>query len=276
MLRANTRNLKWTIRTFQSGHVVTAICPREATACGPVTSSDDAEARVQPVSDTSDDSVSSGQTVTVAFQSQPQRPKIAFPSYDPSSVRTDGLGYELTDADLAAWARNFGLEVEQVEAVALLESSNAGFYDDGRVKVRFESYWFQQLTNGAYDQSHPTLSDAGGCCYSDPSTPGWEWARVLEAMALDREAALESTSFGRFQVLGLDWELFGYRSIDEFVEGMNDETKHLEVFGAYIQAKDIRDDLANEDFLGFGSVYNPGDSSYGPRLEQAFIDVGGS
>lgn len=110
-------------------------------------------------------------------------------------------GASLTEADVQRAANTLGCEVACVKAVAEIESSSGGFLASGRPKILFEAHIFSGRTQGAHDATHP-----------DISSPHWnralykggeqEYERLEKAMALHRQVALESTSWGRFQIMG--------------------------------------------------------------------------
>ena len=45
--------------------------------------------------------------------------------------------------------------------------------------------------------------------------------KLAQAVVLNRDAALQSCSWGRFQVLGLNWKSLKYESLQEFINCMS-------------------------------------------------------
>src|SRR5687767_11668525 len=123
----------------------------------------------------------------------------------------------LTDDDYKKAAEELNCEVAAIRAVASVEAAGDGFLPDGRVKLLFEAHIFGRYTKGKFDKGHPELS-----------SPKWnrklykggagEWERLQDAIELDRKAALMSASYGAFQVMGFNFGVCGFTSVEDFVE----------------------------------------------------------
>jgi hypothetical protein len=162
----------------------------------------------------------------------------------------------LTEADYAAAAKKLGASVAAVKAVAEVESSGEGFLQSGEPKILFEAHIFDRLTNGRFRKSHPNLSSAkwGRSLYGAASR---QHARLAEAVKLDREAALQSASWGKFQVLGSNWKMVGRPSLQAFVTAQyRSEAEHLKDFVGYVIARGLADELQRLDWAGFSRGYN--------------------
>lgn len=150
-----------------------------------------------------------------------------------------------------------GCEVEAVQAVCAVESNGGGFDPEGFPKTLFEGHWFYKLTNGKFAQSNPTL------CY-----PKWtrefygktwkaEKDRLAAAIKLDRNAALQSASWGLFQIMGLNYARCGFASVQEFVTAMcKDENAQLGAFTQYIIKSGLADELRDKRWADFARLYN--------------------
>src|ERR1700704_4436712 len=77
--------------------------------------------------------------------------------------------------------------------VLTVETHGYGFLPDRRPLILFERHIFHRQTNGEYDDTNPGVSanTAGG--YIGGAD---EYYRLAEAVALNRTAALNSTSWG--------------------------------------------------------------------------------
>lgn len=162
----------------------------------------------------------------------------------------------LTEADYVAAARKLGCTVPAIKAVAEVESRGAGFLSTGEPKILFEAHIFDRLTAGKYRHSHPNLSSRNWDrkLYS---TPLGEHKRLAEAATLNREAAMQSASWGRFQVMGFNWELVGRESIQDFINAQyRSEGEHLADFCGYVKARNLADELQRLDWAGFAQGYN--------------------
>lgn len=139
---------------------------------------------------------------------------------------------KLTSADFeaAAAASGVGVEVALVRAFAEVESGGkSGFGSDGRPLIAYEGHWFRKFTDRKYDKDYPLLSYP----YKTKAGPEWQknnkdqataWNTPAEAEKLDRVAALQSCSWGMFQVMGFNYAKCGYEDVDAFVTAMKPES----------------------------------------------------
>lgn len=161
----------------------------------------------------------------------------------------------LTDEDYARAASQLGCEIAAIKAVAEVESGPYGaFLANGEPVILFERHLFSRLTKHKFDNSHPDLSNpvAGG--YGKVSS---QHARLAAAAELDRDAALQSASWGRFQVLGSNWQSLGYESLQAFVNAMYaGEAGHLDSFVRFVIANNLTQHLQHRDWAKFARGYN--------------------
>ena len=180
---------------------------------------------------------------------------------------------ELTEADYRAAADSLGCEVAAVKAVAEVESAGAGFLRSGEPKILFEAHVFDRLTQGRYRKSHPNISSAKWDRSLYVGGQG-EHRRLQEAVALDREAALQSASWGRFQVMGFNWKVCGYGSLQSFINDMyRSESGHLRAFVGFVRSLGLAKYLRSKDWAGFARGYNgPGyaANSYDVKIAAAY------
>jgi hypothetical protein len=184
----------------------------------------------------------------------------------PGGTAVTPSGGLLTDADYRRAAATLGCEVAAIRAVGDVESGGrTGFLADGRPKILFESHVFSKLTGGQHDATHPDISTArwirnyvGGA---------GEYDRLERAMQLDREAALKAASWGKFQILGMNYSRVGSRDVDEFVVAQKrSEQEHLDAFVKFILSNDLSDELRDRRWADFARRYN------GPRFAENHYD----
>ena len=186
---------------------------------------------------------------------------------------------KLVDADYEAAAKLLKCDVAAIKAVAEVESSGDGFLTDGRVKILFEGHQFYKFTKGAYAVSHPTI------CYrkwtkqfytkgpnADVRGAG-ELTRLAEAMSLNSNAALMSASYGKFQIMGFNFGVSGFVTVDDFYNAMQvSEAEHLMAFCNYIKGNSIDDELRSHNWAGFAFRYNGAEykkNQYDTKLAKA-------
>lgn len=145
-----------------------------------------------------------------------------------------GTHVKLSPADITAEAALLHVPNSIIHAFSDIESGAlGGFFTTGEPVILFEARYFHMLTSGKFDRSHPNVSSpvwnrslyAGGIR---------EYHRLREAMALDRIAALESCSIGRYQIMGANFQSVGFASIDDmWGEFCASEKAHLYAFGQF-------------------------------------------
>jgi hypothetical protein len=158
----------------------------------------------------------------------------------------------LTDDDFHDAAQSLGCSVTQIRAVFEVEASGSGWFTDIRAdilnldgpggfidgdlpKILFEAHWFDRLTEGRYQQSHPNLSSAKWNRALYVGGQG-EWARLYAAMRLDSSAALKSASWGSPQIMGFNHKLAGFDTVEGFVAAMKSGSRaHLMAFVSYVK-----------------------------------------
>lgn len=192
---------------------------------------------------------------------------------------------KLAEADYQSAAKLLKCDVPTIKAVAEVESSGDGFLSDGRVKILFEGHQFYKFTKGAYATSHPTI------CYKTWTTKFYtkgktadirgagELARLEEAMALNKDAALLSASYGKFQIMGFNFAIAGFVSVEDFYKAMQvSEGEQLTAFCNYVKGNSLDDELRNRKWAAFALRYNgPGykKNQYDIKLAKAYKKYSG-
>jgi len=187
-----------------------------------------------------------------------------------------GDAERLSAEDFRAAAAELGVPSAAIRAVAEIESGGRiGFDAQRRPKILFEAHYFHKLTRGALDASHPHLSQPS---WNDACRRYYrldQWGRMYEALTLDADAALQSASWGMFQVLGSNYRLVGWSSVRAFVADMfRSEAQHLRAFLGFLRAKRLVDELRPpQDWARFARGYNgPGyaKNHYDTKLAAAY------
>lgn len=179
----------------------------------------------------------------------------------------------LTRADFEAVAQQLGAEWEAVAAVAEVESGPlGGFANDGRPIILFERHLFSRKTSSQFDASHPNISNRTPGGY--PRSQADRWAQLAQAFELNAEAALQSASYGRFQVLGQNFSNLGMANAHEYVSKLaRSERDQLDAFVGFVRANNLTDELQRKDWAAFARAYNgPGYAAnqYDVKMAQAY------
>ncbi|WP_128545042.1 N-acetylmuramidase family protein [Larkinella soli] len=180
----------------------------------------------------------------------------------------------LTDADFQQAADLLGVEVATVKAVADVEAAGKGFLNDGRLVLRFEGHWFRKLTNRIYDVGYPTISHPYFADGRYNKGPAKDYKRLAVAMKLSPDAALQSTSWGMFQIMGFNAWRCGFQDVHAFVDAMKlGVHEHLLAFCRFCISKGLADELRAKDWAGFAAKYNGEnyrDNHYDLKLAAAY------
>jgi len=160
-----------------------------------------------------------------------------------------------TPGQQQAFADRLGVTLRQLQAVAKVESSGAGFDAVGRPKILFERHIFHGMTNGRYSPSSFSNPEGGG--YGDDS-----WNKLLLAAGKVPDAAFSSCSWGKFQVLGKWWHDLGYTSAFALaVSTVASEAAHYDLLCRYIERNGLRVQMTAlsddpDDCRAFAKAYN--------------------
>ena len=188
----------------------------------------------------------------------------------------------ITDEKWVALAATLGVERAVLQAVAQVESGGSGFLatTPPRPKILFEGHCFHRLTNGRFSAAHPTISFLRWTRQHYARTGLGEWARLEQAMALDRTAALQSASWGAFQIMGANHAQCGYSDVEAFVAAQHAGAEaQLEAFTRFISRRWYLEPLKARDWARFAQRYNgPGFAAnkYDVKLQAAYAALAGA
>lgn len=184
----------------------------------------------------------------------------------------------LTEQDKIAAANRLGIKLSALKAVCDVESKGTGFLDDDRPIILFERHvMYRQLKKigikadnfvaNQPDIVNKTFGGYKGCKA--------EWERFNQASLIHKDCAIESTSFGLFQIMGFHWALLGYKSAELFMAAMQEsEAKQLYAFCTFILKNTTMHKALKElRFAEFAKLYNGADyqrNQYDLKLAKAF------
>lgn len=189
----------------------------------------------------------------------------------------------LTESDYQ-WAAEFLVDdVPSVKAVKEVEAPNGGFLPDGRVSILYERHvMYRRLyANGIdpdqYTTKYPDLVNKKTGGYKGGAA---EHNRLNSAKAIHEISALESCSWGAYQIMGYHWKLLGFNSVYEFLAKMeSSERGQLECFVRFVKAQpNLLKAIREDDWVAFARGYNGANyqkNRYDEKLEAAFRRFGG-
>lgn len=166
---------------------------------------------------------------------------------------------EMTKEHLKQAAALLEVDVPTIMAVDTVESSGKGFLKSKKIKIKFEGHKFYVYAKkrDSLSKKYPTL------CYPDftqrfsPPNSEDEYRRFSQAFALDPEAAMMATSWGKFQMMGFNYKIVGFETVGDMVDYLKKgEAEQLEVFCRFLLAEGLHEYLQAEDYASFARAYN--------------------
>jgi hypothetical protein len=187
----------------------------------------------------------------------------------------------LQDEQIAAFAELYGLEVPAVRAVIEVESSGKGFLKDGRPKILFEGHVFWRRLKVYKINPAPLAKTHPAIVYPNWTrqhylTGALEYQRLQKARGIHDSAALESASWGLFQIMGYHAYKMGYKTVQEFVKNQEkSEGEHLKAFGLFITKISPACHLAlqSQQWANFARHYNGAQfakNQYDTKLDKSY------
>jgi hypothetical protein len=161
----------------------------------------------------------------------------------------------LNEDDYKQAAEMLNCDIAAIKAVAEVESRGEGFLPDGRPKILFERHKFRKFTNGAFDAKHPDISNASPGGYG--AGGAHQWDRFNEAAALNETAAIKACSWGKFQLMGFNFDACGFATLEDFHAAMlKSEGEHLKAFCKFISSNNLAGALRGHKWATVAQGYN--------------------
>lgn len=184
----------------------------------------------------------------------------------------------VSDAMWQQLAARLQVELPALKAIAEVESSGSGFLPapDRRPKILFEGHIFHRLTAGRYSAGHPNISYPKWDRRQYSGSLAGEWKRLDKAAALDPAAAMQSASWGAFQIMGFNYALCGFDNVGRFVDCQaTGADGQLEAFANLLSrpGSPLIQPLRRKDWAKFASLYNgPGyrQNRYDEKMAAAY------
>lgn len=194
----------------------------------------------------------------------------------------------LKNADLVNAAKRLGVPLGAVYALNEVESKGRGFLDNGKPVILFERHiMYRQLQQRRLpdDDLLQLKQHADELVLLQPALvnpkPGGyiggsaEHQRLAHARMLDDTSALESTSWGAFQIMGFHWQRLGYANVQDFVAAMTrSESEQFEAFVRFIESDPaLHKDLKARKWAAVAKRYNGADykrNLYDVKLQRAY------
>ncbi|HVI27634.1 N-acetylmuramidase domain-containing protein [Hansschlegelia sp.] len=159
-----------------------------------------------------------------------------------------GAAVRLDDIDLPREGAAIGVGEDILHAFIDCESRGKGFDAKGRPLILFEPHvFYRELGKGA-KRDRAVREGLAYAAWGEKPYPKDSYPRLTKAIAIDETAALMACSWGMFQVMGANYAMIGFRTIQDMVKAMMaDEENHLRACIDFLKASGIADDLRQLD-----------------------------
>ncbi|KXF76065.1 peptidoglycan-binding protein [Paramesorhizobium deserti] len=167
-----------------------------------------------------------------------------------------------TIREIVAAAEKTGVEPAALLAVAEVE---CGGRTTARVNgrdeplIRFEGHYFDRRLAGTKqaDARRQGLASPKAGGVKNPVAQTGRWQLLARAMRIDRNAALESVSWGLGQVMGAHWQWLGYADVEALVaEARGSVAGQIRLMLRFIEKSSLVEVLNRHDWAGFARRYN--------------------
>lgn len=149
----------------------------------------------------------------------------------------------LKDEDYKKAAILLNVPELDIRAFGATEARGVGFLSNGKAKILFERHKMYAYLVKFKNKEFAMLQMKNVPNIVNTATGGYkgneaEYTRLAMAKNIHAEAALNSCSWGQFQIMGENWQELGYPSVFDFVDQMqSSETLQLEAFIRFIETK---------------------------------------
>ncbi len=164
--------------------------------------------------------------------------------------------------EIEAVALAYDLNPDALLAVAEVESGGKAFaFVAGRKEplIRFEGHYFDRLISPVHRRSarRAGLAAQQAGVIKNPRSQAERWALFSKAAKLDRQAAIQSVSWGIGQVMGAHWKDLGYVSPDDLMQDARQSVAgQIRLMVRFIRSKGLTSKLHARDWAGFARRYN--------------------
>lgn len=174
------------------------------------------------------------------------------------SVDTSKL---LGRGDIERAAKALGVDVPAVLAVNEVESRGNGFLPDGRPVILFERHIMRRMMGQEgmdterWESTHPEVVNRSPGGYRGGAA---EHGRLAVASNINERCAIQSASWGLFQIMGFHYALLGFDTPQDMKHAAEaSEGLQLDMFVAFVKANSaMHAALKGHDWTGFARRYN--------------------
>ena len=159
-------------------------------------------------------------------------------------VFTNKSATAVTEAELQTLAKELGdTNTKRIRAVSTVESGGAGWFNSGLPKILYERHYFYRLVSTATRKLTGWFINAVAGGYTTDSNKNNindSWEKLADAACINPDAAFQSISIGKFQVMGAHYKMLGYsHPIEMLWDARNSERAHYKMLVGYIKGTNL-------------------------------------
>lgn len=184
----------------------------------------------------------------------------------------------LSNEDILWASKQLNCEPAAIKAVSEVESAGSGYLQDGRLTILYERHIMRRrliaykIDPVPYIKSHPNLVNTATGGYSGGVR---EHDRLNKAKEIHELAAMDSCSWGMYQIMGYHAQALGYKDVKGMVSSMEESSRgHLDAFVRFIKLDtNLLRAIQNKDWSRFARLYNgPGYAAnkYDTKIASAY------
>lgn len=161
------------------------------------------------------------------------------------AINFNGKAHRIEDIDLPRIGATIGVGEDPIHALIEVETLGSGFDSQGRPKLLFEPHkFYAHLRRDPAKLAEAVKQGLAYPRWGMQKYPKESYTRMAKAMLIDERAALMSGSWGMGQIMGENYKMAGYESVEDMVQAFADDEDHqLEAMINFIKSAGIDDDL---------------------------------
>lgn len=188
------------------------------------------------------------------------------------SVFVNKQAKAITEEELLSLSEELGdTTTKRIKAVAEVESGGSGWFNSGLPKILYERHYFYRLVPSPFKNLRGWfINKVAGDYTSDANKNNINdsWEKLADAACIDPDAAFQSISIGKFQVMGSHYKMLGFNHpIEMLWAATGYEYQHYKMLVGYIKGTNLLTaykalSTNPDDCRAFAKGYN------GPKYEK--------
>ena len=150
-----------------------------------------------------------------------------------------------------------GCNEAQLRTIIEVEALSCGFLQSKLLVILYERHIFYKQTNGKYSIGYEDISSKQSTPAGKYGSNEYQYTKLFKAATLNEHAALKSCSWGIGQILGENYKLAGYATVEQMIsEFIESEDSQVIAIAHFISNVNIRSAVIKNDFDKIALRYN--------------------